>query len=150
MVLPEILGEQLVDEVVRRVLDHLDLFEDDLLLALDVVGAERRVHHDVGEHVDGERQVLVEHLDVVARVFLGGERVHLAADGVDRLGDVLGAPGRRALEEHVLDEMGDAALLLRLVARAARQPDADADRAHVRHPLREETETIRKHVADDR
>ena len=37
MILPEALREQLVDEVVRRVLDHLDLFEDDLLLALDVV-----------------------------------------------------------------------------------------------------------------
>ena len=150
MVRPEILGEQLVDEVVGRVLDHLDLFEDDLLLALDVVGAERRVHHDVGQHLDGQRQVLVEHLDVVARVFLGGEGVHLPADRVDRLGDVLGAAGRGALEEHVLDEVGDAALLLRLVARAAREPHADADRAHVRHPLGEETETVRQHVADDR
>ena len=37
MALPEALGEQLVDEVVGRVLDHLDLFEDHLLLALDVV-----------------------------------------------------------------------------------------------------------------
>ena len=64
------------------------------------------------EHVDRERQVLVEHLDVVARVFLGGERVHLAADRVDGLRDVLGAARRRALEEHVLDEMRDAALLL--------------------------------------
>ena len=54
-----------------------------------------------------------------------------------------------ALEEHVLDEVGDAALLLRLVARPARQPHADADGAHVRHPLREEAETIRQHVADD-
>ena len=38
-----------------------------------------------------QRQVLVEHLDVVAGVFLRGERVELAADRVDRLGDVLGA-----------------------------------------------------------
>ena len=38
---------------------------------------------------------------------------------------------------------------LRLVAGAARQPHADADGADVRHPLREEAETIRKHVADD-
>ena len=112
--------------------------------------AEGRTHHDVGEHVDGQRQVLVEHLDVVARVFLGGEGVHLTADRVDRLRDVLGAARRRALEEHVLDEVGDAALLLGLVTRAARQPDADADRAHMRHPLGKETETIRKHVADDR
>ena len=55
-----------------------------------------------------------------------------------------------ALEEHVLDEMRDTALLLRLVARAAREPDADADRTHVRHPLGEKTETVGKHVADDR
>ena len=38
MILPEALREELVDEIVGRVLDHLDLFEDDLLLALDVVG----------------------------------------------------------------------------------------------------------------
>ena len=93
VVLPEPLREELVDEVVRRVLDHLDLFDDDLLLALEVLDAERRVADDVGEDVDGERQMLVEHLDVVARVFLGGERVELAADRVDRLRDVLGRCG---------------------------------------------------------
>ena len=37
MVSPETLGEQFVDQVVGRVLDHLDLFEDHLLLALDVI-----------------------------------------------------------------------------------------------------------------
>ena len=37
----------------------------------------------------------------------------------------------------------------RLVTRAASEPDADADRAYVRHPLGEESETIREHVADD-
>ena len=42
------------------------------------------------EDVDRQRQVLVEHLDVVAGVFLGRERVELAADRVDRLRDVFG------------------------------------------------------------
>ena len=74
MAFPEVLREDLVDEIVGRVLDHLDLFEDHLLLALDLVGGKRRTQHDVREQVDGERQVLVEHLDVVAGVFLGGER----------------------------------------------------------------------------
>ena len=37
MVLPEALGEQLVDQIVGRILDHLDLFDDHFLLALDVV-----------------------------------------------------------------------------------------------------------------
>ena len=150
MILPEPLGEQLVDEVVGRVLDHLDLFDDDLLLALDVVAAERGPHDDVGQDVDRQREMFVEDLDVVARVFLGGEGVHLPADGVDRLRDVLGAPRRGALEEHVLDEMRDTALLDRLVARAAREPDTNAHRTDMGHPLREETETVGKHVANDR
>jgi hypothetical protein len=79
MSLPERLGEQLVDQVVGRVLDHLDLFEDHLLLALDLVGDERRTQHDIGKKVDGQRQMLVEHLDVVAGVFLGGERAMSSA-----------------------------------------------------------------------
>jgi hypothetical protein len=50
----------------------------------------------------------------------------------------------------VLDEMGDAALLDRLVTRTAREPDADADRPHMRHPLRQDAEAVGKHVANDR
>jgi hypothetical protein len=149
MVGPEVLGEQLMDQIVGRILDHLDLFEDDLLFPIDVFLAEARPHDDVREDLDGERQMLVEHLDVVARVFLRRERVHLPADRIDRLRDVLGGARVGPLEQHVLDEVRDAALLLRLVARAARQPDADADRADMRHPLRQETETIGKHVAND-
>ena len=55
-----------------------------------------------------------------------------------------------ALEEHVLDEMRDAAALGRLVPRAARQPDADADRAHLRHPLGEDAKAVIENVSDDR
>ena len=82
---PELLREHLVDEIVRRILDHLDLFEDDALLALDVGRRERRVHHHVAQQIDRERHVLVEHLDVVPGVFLGRERVELAANRIDRL-----------------------------------------------------------------
>ena len=113
-------------------------------------GAERRVQDDVGEDVEGQRQVLVEHLDVVAGVFLGGERVELPADRVDRLGDVFGRPRARALEEHVLDEVRDAAALRGFVARPARQPDADADRSNLRHPLGQNAKTVIEHVSDDR
>ena len=150
MVLPEALREELVDQIVGGVLDHLDLFDDDLLLALDVVGRERRVEHDVRQDVDGERQVLVEHLDVVARVLLGRKRVELPADRVDGLRDVLGAARLGALEEHVLDKVRDAAALGGLVAGPARQPDADADRADLRHPLGEDAEAVVENVSNDR
>ena len=113
-------------------------------------GAERRVADDVGEDVDRQRQVLVEDLDVVAGVFLGGERVELAADRVDLPARCL--PRDRlagALEQHVLDEMRDAAALSRFVPRPARQPDADADRADLRHPLGENAEPVVENVSDD-
>ena len=150
MIGPEAFGEQLMDEVVRRILDHLDLFDDHLLLALDIIRTQRRTHHDVGQHVDGQRKMFVKHLQVVTRVFLGGKRVHLPTDRVDRLGNVLGAASRGALEEHVLDKMRDPALLNRLVTRAAGEPDTDAHGSHVRHPLGEEAKAVRKHVAGDR
>jgi len=150
MIFPETLREELVDQIVRGVLDHLDLFDDDFLLALEVRAAERRVQHDVRQNVERERQMLVEHLDVVARVFLRRKRVELPADRVDRLSDVLRRPGGRALEEHVLDEVGDAALLGRLVPRAPRQPHADADRADLRHLLGENAEAVIEDVSDDR
>src|SRR3954468_5041048 len=83
MAFPEMLGEQLVDKVVWRVLDHLDFFEDDLFFALDLVGGECRTHHDVGQQVDGKRQMLVENLDVVARVLLRGKGIELTTDRVN-------------------------------------------------------------------
>ena len=146
---PERLRENLVHEIVGRVLDHLDFFEDDFLLALDVDVVEGGTQDDVGQDVDRDRHVLVEHLHVVARVFLGGERVELAADRIDRLRDVLGRARSGALEQHVLDEMSDAALFVRLVARAARQPDAEADRPHVAHRFSDETYPVVECVANN-
>src|SRR5947209_14741922 len=46
---PEVLREQLVDEIVRRVLDHLDLFEDHLFLAVELVGEKKRSEEHTSE-----------------------------------------------------------------------------------------------------
>jgi hypothetical protein len=54
------------------------------------------------------RDVLVEDLDVEADGLFAGEGVEVAADGVDLAGDLLGGAGGGALEDHVLDEVGDA------------------------------------------
>ena len=56
---------------------------------------------------------------------------------------------RGALEEHVLDEVRDAAALVALVPRPAHQPDADAHRPHVRHRLGDETKTVIQDLACD-
>ena len=84
------LGEDFVDEVGRLVAVHQDLFEDHLPLRLDLVGPEGGRPHDVAQDVEPEVEVVAEHPDVERRVLLGGEGVDVAADGVDRFGDVLG------------------------------------------------------------
>ena len=105
--------------------------------------------HHVAQQIGRERQMLVEHLDVVAGVFLGRERVELPANRVDLLGDLLRGPIRRALEEHVLDEMRDAALGVALVPRPAHQPHADRHRPHVRHRLGHEPQAGRQRFGYD-
>ena len=149
MIVPEPFREDLVNQIVGRVLDHLDLFEDHLLFALDVVVSEERIADQIGEDVDGERQVLVEDLEVIAGVFLRREGVDLPADRIDLLRYFFCAPSRSALEEHVLDEVRDAGMIGGFVARSARQPDADGDRPNVWHPLGGEADTVGKHGSAD-
>ena len=116
---------------------------------LDVVAIERGVQHDVRQDVDGQRQVLVQHLDVVAGVFLRRERIELAADRVDRLRDILGRPRPGALEEHVLDKVGDAVQLRLFVPRSGLDPNADRDGADVLHLLGQHNQTVGQHLAPD-
>jgi hypothetical protein len=63
---------------------------------------DRRGHRERGIYV------LVEDLDVEADGLFAGEGVEIAADGVDLAGDLLGRARGGALEDHVLDEVGDA------------------------------------------
>ncbi len=133
------------DEVARRVEVHVHLLDDHALLALDLLGVEARVADHVDEHVERHVAGAGGALDVVARVLLAGEGVELAADPVDLGRDV----ARRraplgALEEHVLGEVGDAADLGRLVARAGREHDEARDRLRLRHRRREHANAVRQ------
>ena len=87
MILPEVLGKDLVDQDVGIVLVDLDLFEDDAALAFDVGGGKDRVQDQVGEHVESDGNMVGERLDVEADGLLAGEGVEVAADGVHFAGD---------------------------------------------------------------
>ncbi len=80
--------EHVAEGVLGIVVAHRDLLEHDVPLDLDVVGGAPAPQHHVGDQVDGQRQIRVEHVRVVAGVLAGGERVQLTADRVDRLGDL--------------------------------------------------------------
>jgi hypothetical protein len=141
---PHPLREEIVDEVVGSVLDHLDLLEDHRLFLFDVLRGEERPHQDVAQQVHRQRHVLVEDAHVETGVLLRGEGVHVPAHRVDGAGNGLGGAGGGALEEEVLDEMGDAAPLLGLHARARVHPDAHRDGADMRHRLGDEADAVGK------
>ena len=68
-----------------------------------------RVEHALGEnvadHVQRQTGVNPENAGEIAGPLDPGLRIEVAADVLDRLGDVAGASPPRALERHVLDEM---------------------------------------------
>ena len=102
------LGEQVVDELLRRVLDHRDLLEHHLALGVEV-GEGRREDH-VRHHVERVLEVPVGNARVDDRVLARRGRVQLAAHLVEHLGDLLRVVRARALEEQVLDEVRDTRL----------------------------------------
>src|SRR5689334_16012601 len=53
MVLPEIGRKDLMDQVVRAIRLHFDLFEDDTLLFLDIFFAEQGMQDEVGQNIEG-------------------------------------------------------------------------------------------------
>jgi hypothetical protein len=75
VIAPEVLGEGLVDDGVGGIFIHLDLLEDDSLFALEIFLRELRVEDEIGEDVEGWREVFVEDLDVEADGFFAGEGV---------------------------------------------------------------------------
>ena len=91
MVAEDRLREEVVDELLRRVLVHRDLLEHDLALRVEL-GEGRREHH-VGHHVDRRLEVRVGDARVDDRVLARRRRVQLAAEPVEGLGDLLRAVG---------------------------------------------------------
>ncbi len=135
------------DVVARRVVVHVHLLEDHALLALELLGVELRVAQHVDEDVERGVALLARAADVVARVLLRGERVELAADLVDLHREVTGRRAAlRSLEEHVLREVGDAAVGRALVARAGGEHDVAGDRLRVLERRRDDTQPVRKCV----
>ena len=120
-------------EIVGRVGDRADLLDDDVLLAHDLVAVERRLGQDVGQHVERQRHVGLEHARVIGGALGAGRGIEIAADRLDLLGDLAGGAPSRALERHVFEEMRDAVLVAPLVAAAGIDPDAERGRLEMRH-----------------
>jgi hypothetical protein len=138
------LREDFMDEVVGIVLVHFYFFENDAAFASNVAGIESGMQDEIAKDVHGERKVLIEDFDVEADAFLRREGVHVPADRINLAGDVFGGSGFRTFEHHVFDEVRNAIPFGIFVARAGLKPDADRDRADVRHLLGNDREAVRQ------
>jgi hypothetical protein len=124
---PGVADEKLVNTVLGVVLAHLDLFEDDLALPLDLLRREGRVDQDVGKDIQPPLDMFGEDVQVEAGVLAPGEGVEVTADGIDFPGKDGSGPGRGALEEQVLNEVGTPAERRGLRAGTRSDPDAEGD-----------------------
>ena len=146
---PELGRVQLEDQVVGRVLDPVDLLEDDVALGLEIALAQQRTADEVGEDLDRERQVRVEHVGLIAGVVAAGEGVEAAAPDLELQRELLGGAALGALEHHVLEQMGDAHLLAALVGAGRAHLEAGGRRADARQLLGEDDEPVRRRGAEE-
>ena len=106
MMRPETPGEYFVKQVFGIVQLHFYFFGDNLAFLFHIFGIESRPEHEVSDDVKSDGQVLVKNLGVETDLFLGGEGIQHAADGIHFARDGFGGAALRALEDHVLHEVG--------------------------------------------
>ena len=121
------LCDDVVDEILRVVLDHGDLLEHDLALGVELGEGGLVDHPD--HDVERRLQSIVRNARVEDGCLARRGGVELAAEAVEDLRDLLGGMPRGALEEQVLDEVGDPRAVIGLVPRARADPEAERDRA---------------------
>ena len=127
------LGDDVVDEILRVVLDHGDLLEHDLALRVEL-GEDGLVDHP-DHDVERRLQPIVRNARIEDGRLARRGGVELAAEAVEDLRDLLSGMLRGALEEQVLDEVGDPRAVIGLVAGACADPEAERDGANPGHLL---------------
>ena len=103
------LGDQVVHELLRRVVVHRDLLEHDVALGIEL--GERGREHHLAHHVHRRLELVVGDARVDERVLARGGGVQLAAETVEDLGDLQRAVPVGSLEQQVLDEVRHARLV---------------------------------------
>ena len=87
---------------------------------------------------------IAQNAGVIAGVLLVGKGVEVPAATFDRLGDLFGSAAFGALEEHVLDQVGDARFVVVLVAAARLAPEPDRGGANVADRFDENADAVRE------
>src|SRR5262249_38101361 len=127
MVRVEVLAEDVEDDVVGRVFDHLDLFEYDVALFIEFDGIECGRGDQIGDQFKRARQMFINNFVEKAPDFAPGKSVHVPAERVRLSRDLRRRTFARAFEQRVFYEMCQAMLFNGFVARTAPQEYAEAN-----------------------
>ena len=134
--------QQRMHLVVGRVLGHGQLLEDDVPFGVDLVRSEGGLRQHSRQQLEPERQLVGRQARVVRGVLARGERVHLAAERVDRLCDLARGLMLAAFEHEVLEEVRRAGQLGRLVTSPYGNPESGRNRSGVGHPLSDDADAV--------
>ena len=136
----------LLVRAVRRLIVVLgDLFQDHLLLGIEILLPQHGPHH-VGQQLDDLRLVFGQRRGVIDRLLFAGEGVGAGAELVQLAIDIGRRALGRALEDHVLEKMADAGNLVRLVARARANKERVSRRIGARRDLRDDFQAVIERV----
>jgi len=142
-------GEDVVEQVLGIVQIHLDLFENNLALLVDVIGIELGTQNEVGENIEGDGRCSSSTLALKQICSL--EVKASSMPPTESISRAISSAERRSvpLKTMLLQEMGQAVFGGDFAARAVADPDADGDGAHVLHGLGNDDEAVGKNVALD-
>ena len=127
--------QALEHQIVRSVFRGADLLHDHVLLAPQFLRIESRLGQNVGQHVERQRHVGLEHAGVIGGALDAGGGIEIAADRLDLLGDLARGALLGALERHVFKQMRNAVFVGLLVAAAGADPDPERGALQMRHAV---------------
>jgi hypothetical protein len=137
--------DQFADDLIGDVVNAPNFLSDDFALFLDIIGAEERAAQHVRDDIEADLDGVIGDSDGIGGRLAAGARVDVAANPLDLLGDDAGVRAAlRPLEEHMLDEVRDARLLIHLVARADAIIEMQSRGAHMHHAARDDAHAVRE------
>src|ERR1700730_7349974 len=128
---------------------HLDFFEDNLLFLLDVFGIKVWAQDEIGDDVESDRKMFIQHLGVEADLFLGGKSVEHPSNGIHLTRDRFGRAPFGTLKHHVLDKVSKTVFALGFAAGAVANPNSYGNGTDMGHRLGDDHEAMGQNVLFD-
>ena len=136
----------IVNQVIGGIDDLAELGKNDILLALEMLFADVRGAHQVGDQFGEKGRIPGQRASIEDRLVARGPGVYRATDILDRLGERARVARPGAFENHVLDEMRETAQMLRLRARPDHRVEPDGSRFRPRKRIDRNRDSIAKPV----